>query len=60
MVRDCPYVKENRQNCRCVSTDCVRKGICCECVAAHRAYNSFPYCLQLMLGERGLDIKKIE
>jgi len=54
------YIEENRQNCRCISSDCEMKGVCCDYAAIRRAYDSLPYCLRLLLEEDGPDIRKIE
>lgn len=35
--------EENKENCGC-TYDCPRKGLCCECVAHHRANNEVPGC----------------
>ncbi len=46
MAKDCPGYDRNVANCPCESTDCERKGICCECVANHRAKGNRPACLR--------------
>ena len=37
---------ENKKNCPCKATDCPRHGMCCECVAHHRAAGNLPACLR--------------
>ena len=36
--------KDNLQNCPCTYAPCSRKGVCCECVAYHRAAGELPAC----------------
>jgi len=36
-------VEKNTQSCTC-TYDCAKKGICCKCVAYHRANNEIPGC----------------
>ncbi len=36
--------EENLKGCPCTYPDCPRKGICCECIAHHRAKNQLPAC----------------
>ena len=38
----------NLKSCSCTSESCERKGICCECVAHHRAKGQLPSCLKNM------------
>lgn len=35
----------NAANCTCSYPGCPRKGLCCECVAHHRAAGELPGCL---------------
>ena len=44
--KDCVNREENRKNCTCDSTACSRRGVCCECVAYHRANGELPMCLR--------------
>ena len=37
---------ENVKDCTCSSKDCVRHGVCCECVRKHRKANCLPHCLR--------------
>jgi hypothetical protein len=34
---------QNLKNCNC-SYSCSKKGICCDCLAGHRANNELPAC----------------
>ena len=36
--------KENLKTCPCTYPDCPRKGICCLCLAHHRAKEQLPAC----------------
>jgi len=35
---------KNMHKCNCTYEPCSRKGICCECIAYHRAMNELPAC----------------
>lgn len=35
----------NVAQCTCTYEPCPRKGICCECIAYHRAMNELPGCV---------------
>jgi len=37
--------KKNRASCTCTYEPCPRKGICCECIAYHRAMKELPGCV---------------
>lgn len=50
MAIECPKYEENLVNCVCTSTDCPRKGRCCECVVNHRSNGNFPACLRYQTG----------
>jgi len=39
-------VDDNKDQCSCTSTDCERRGICCECLRAHLAQQSLPSCMR--------------
>ena len=41
----CPNVERNKKNCPCTYEPCDRKGICCECLAYHRAQDEKPACM---------------
>jgi len=36
--------ESNLKDCNCSYPGCPRKGICCECVASHRAKGQLPAC----------------
>jgi hypothetical protein len=40
----CPNVKKNSVACTCTYAACSKHGICCECVAYHRASDELPAC----------------
>ena len=44
----------NIKNCTC-TTGCSHKGICCECVAHHRANGELPGCFFSVQGEKTYD-----
>lgn len=43
MSRTCDQAK-NAANCSCTYPGCSRKGLCCQCVANHRAVGEIPGC----------------
>lgn len=45
MSNEC-QLTENKAKCPCTSTDCVRYGACCKCVAYHREEGDLPACLK--------------
>lgn len=45
----------NLNRCNCTYDPCPRKGICCECVAYHRAMNELPACFFSAEAERTYD-----
>lgn len=42
---DCQNRDKNLEGCTCTKTECRHHGICCTCVAAHRAKGGLPSCL---------------
>jgi hypothetical protein len=42
----CPNKERNEEQCSCISTDCSRHGVCCECIAYHRSRGELPSCLK--------------
>lgn len=44
----CPNKKENEKECPCSEFDCVRHGVCCECIKYHRENpkDGRPACLE--------------
>ncbi len=47
--------EENKKNCACTYEHCSRKGICCECIAFHRARDEMPACYFTPDGEKEYD-----
>ena len=45
----------NLSGCTCTAPGCPRKGICCECVAYHRAKGQLPGCFFSKDGEKTYD-----
>lgn len=41
---DCKNRKASLAKCNCSWASCERKGVCCECVAYHRAQDQIPAC----------------
>ena len=37
-------VETNKKRCNCSYDPCLRKGICCECIAYHRSQHQLPAC----------------
>jgi len=46
---------ENRLDCSCTYTSCSKRGICCECVRAHRDNGEIPGCFFTAFGEATYD-----
>ena len=46
---------KNLKNCNCSYEPCSRKGVCCECVAYHRAMDQLPACYFSEKAERSYD-----
>jgi hypothetical protein len=40
----CANQKKNLASCTCTYVSCERRGLCCECVAYHRALDQLPGC----------------
>lgn len=51
-MADCPNLKKNLENCSCSYNACNNRGMCCECVAQHRAAGEIPGCFFSPAGER--------
>ena len=47
--------EENKKNCACTYSSCPRQGMCCECIAYHRANGEIPGCLFSAKGEATYD-----
>ena len=43
-MKNCVNKEINSKNCNCTYEPCPRKGICCECIAYHRANKQLPAC----------------
>lgn len=41
---NCPNTAKNEKQCNCTYPGCPRHGVCCECLAYHRAMNQLPAC----------------
>ncbi|QBG46166.1 hypothetical protein EGM51_01640 [Verrucomicrobia bacterium S94] len=54
MAGICVNRADNLKQCTC-TYDCDKKGMCCECVAYHRAKNAIPGCFFSKEGEAGWD-----
>jgi hypothetical protein len=37
-------IKENLKDCSCSFTSCSKRGLCCECIKAHRENGELPGC----------------
>ena len=46
VMADCPNAAQNKAGCKCQSTDCKRRGRCCECIRYHREKGNYPVCLR--------------
>ncbi len=46
MIVECVSRTVNLENCTCTNAACERRGVCCACVANHRAKGDFPACLR--------------
>ena len=46
IVEECPNYDENLESCPCTSEDCARRGLCCQCVANHRAKGNKTACMK--------------
>lgn len=44
--QSCPNKAKNEARCPCGSTGCKRHGVCCECLAYHRASGDKPACMR--------------
>ena len=50
----CINKEKNLEGCTCTYS-CGRRGVCCECVAYHRAKNAIPACFFTAAGEAKYD-----
>jgi len=51
----CENVKRNSVLCTCTYSSCEKHGVCCECVAFHRASGELPGCFFPPDAERTYD-----
>ena len=51
----CRNLERNMKSCNCTYEPCPRKGICCECIAYHRALGELPACYFSAGTERTFD-----
>jgi hypothetical protein len=54
-MADCKNVKKNSVACTCTYASCDKHGVCCECVAFHRANAELPGCFFPAAAERTYD-----
>ena len=54
MAAACPNKEENLKSCTCTYA-CGKRGVCCECVAYHRAKGQIPGCFFSAEGEAAWD-----
>jgi hypothetical protein len=54
MPTNCPNKAENLKSCTC-TYHCGKRGVCCECVAYHRAQGAIPGCFFSKEGEAAWD-----
>ena len=54
-MADCANKERNLESCTCTYTSCGNRGVCCECVAQHRAIGEIPGCFFTKRGEAGYD-----
>lgn len=53
-MANCPNKERNMEGCTCTYS-CSKRGMCCECVAQHRAAGEIPGCFFSAAGERTYD-----
>jgi len=44
-LMDCTNGAKNMKRCMCTYGGCSRHGVCCDCIAYHRANGELPACL---------------
>jgi hypothetical protein len=54
-MTQCVNIKKNNAICNCTYRGCPRHGICCECLAYHRASGQLPACYFDAEAERTYD-----
>jgi len=55
IMAKCPNQERNLKGCTCTYASCGKRGLCCECVAQHRAAGEIPGCFFTRSGERSYD-----
>ena len=53
-MTDCPNQERNLASCTCTYS-CDKRGVCCECIASHRARGELPGCLFPPAAEKTYD-----
>ena len=53
-MAECPNQERNLKDCTCTYS-CGKRGLCCECIASHRAQGELPGCLFPSEAERTYD-----
>ncbi len=53
-MAECANKQKNLEHCTCTYA-CAKRGLCCECVAYHRAKGQVPGCFFTKAGEAGYD-----
>jgi hypothetical protein len=51
----CPNIVLNNEECPCTNMECARRGLCCECVRAHRKSGRLVACMR----EEALEASKV-
>ena len=54
MIMQCKK-QENLKDCPCTYPDCLRKGICCQCIKYHLDKREVPACFFSKEGEKTYD-----
>ena len=54
-MAECGNFKKNAAMCNCTYAGCPRHGVCCECLAYHRAAGELPACYFDKKSERTYD-----
>jgi hypothetical protein len=54
-MASCDNRAKNLEGCTCTYTACGKRGVCCECVAQHRAAGEIPGCFFPPAAEKTYD-----
>jgi hypothetical protein len=54
-MADCANKAKNLEACGCTYAACGKRGVCCDCIASHRARDELPGCLFPPEAERTYD-----